>query len=89
MKDIFGAMKQRKVDLPNWDDFEKPYSQDILNIFSEYNERLRMEEFKKAPGKADDSFHSILYCLLGSMLVHPRPDIITPMKETGRPQHHG
>ena len=42
-----------------------------------------MDEYKHAPGKADDSFHSVLYCLLASMIQNPRPDIITPMKEDG------
>jgi hypothetical protein len=40
-----------------------------LNIFSEYNERLRMTEYKKAPGKTDDAFHSIVYLMLASMPI--------------------
>jgi hypothetical protein len=81
MSDIFAAFKDRKVDFPCWNDFIEPHASDILNIFSEYNERQRMIEYKKAPGKTDDAFHSILYCMLGSMIVRPRPDIITPMKQ--------
>ena len=82
MSDIFAAFKDRKVDFPNWNDFIEPYASDILNIFSEYNERQRMIEYKKAPGKTDDAFHSILYCFLASMIVRPRADIITPTKQT-------
>jgi hypothetical protein len=89
MNDLFTAFKRRLIDLPNWGDMVEPHGQDILNIFSEYNERLRMTEFKKAPGKTDDAFHSILYCLLASMIQNPRPDILTPMKDEGVPQHHG
>jgi len=89
MSDIFNAMKRKMVDLPCWEDFFDPYGQDILNVFSEYNQRLRMTEYKHAPGKTDDAFHSILYCMLASMIENPRPDIIRPTKETGIPQFVG
>jgi hypothetical protein len=88
MSDIFRALKRRIIDLPKWDDFIEPYGQDILNIFSEYNERLRMTEYKHAPGKPDDTFHSILYCMMASMIQHPRPDILTPTQESGVPVNH-
>ena len=89
MSDLFNAMKAKKLDLPCWDDFQDPYGQDILNIFTEYNERLRMNEYKRPPGKTDDGFHSILYCLLASMIENPRPDIITPLQESGVPENYG
>jgi len=89
MSDLFTAFKKKLVDLPNWEEFFDPYGQDILNIFSEYNNRLRMEEFKHAHGKTDDAFHSILYCLLASMIQQPRPDIIRPMRESGVPVYQG
>lgn len=85
MTDVFSAIKDRKIDFPSWEDFEAPYASDILNIFTEYNQRTRMIEYKKAPGKTDDTFHAVLYCLLASMIVRPRPDIITPSKQTGLP----
>jgi hypothetical protein len=31
--------------------------------------------------KPDDSFHSVLYCMLASMVVKPRPDILAPTRE--------
>ena len=89
MSDLFNALKRRMIDLPNWDDFCDPYGQDILNIFVEYNDRLRINEYKHSPGKTDDSFHSILYCLLASMIQHPRPDIIQQPKDTGVPAFIG
>jgi len=89
MSDLFTAFKKKLIDLPNWGEFFDPYGQDILNIFSEYNNRLRMEEFKHAHGKTDDAFHSILYCLLASMIQHPRPDIVRPLRESGIPVSHG
>jgi len=83
MSDVFNALKRKLISLPNWEEFREPHGSDILNIFSEYNDRLRMDEYKHAPGKPDDSFHSILYCLMASMLQNPRPDILTPMRDDG------
>ena len=80
---LFEALKKKQVALPNWDEFNDPYGQDLLNIFSEYNNQLRQIEYKKAPGKTDDTFHSILYCILASMIARPRPDLMSPGKETG------
>jgi intein/homing endonuclease len=81
MSDIFNTVKYRKIRLPKWEEFRTPYAADILNIFSEYNEQIRMTQYKNSPGKADDTFHSILYCFLASMVVVPRPDIIIPVRE--------
>jgi len=89
MNAIFTAMKDRKIDLPCWDDFHEPFGSDILSIFTEYNEQLRMDQFKKSPGKTDDAFHSILLCVLASMIEHERPDILIPGKETGISIKHG
>ncbi len=79
MSDIFNAIKYKKIALPNWEDFSSPYADDMLNIFSEYNDQLNMIQYKLSPGKSDDTFHAILYCFLVSMLAKPRPDIIIPL----------
>jgi len=82
MADVFAAIKRGGVlQFPCWEDFEDPFSRDMLNIFSEYNERRNANQFMKAPGTTDDTFHSIIYCLLASMPEYPRPDIITPSQE--------
>lgn len=82
MADFFNAIKKgRQIELPAWNEFEKPYAEDMLNIFSEYNEVLRTLQFKHAQDRPDDSFHSLVYLWLVSMLEHPRPDIISPDKE--------
>jgi intein/homing endonuclease len=79
MSDIFNAIKRRDVfRFPNWQQFKHPFGSDFLNIFSEYNEQRRMNEYKKSPGSTDDSFHSTVLCFLVSMLDHPRPDVIAP-----------
>jgi hypothetical protein len=86
MSDMFGAIKRKLIDLPNWDDFRDPYGKDCLNIFSEFNDRLRIIEYKKKPGTTDDAFHSMLYCFFVSMLQHPRPDITARQKDSGLPR---
>lgn len=81
MSDIFAAIKRNQFEFPRWEEFREPYAQDMLNIFSEYNETLRMIQYNHRPDRPDDSFHSIVYCFLGSMIVRPRPDIIAPRRE--------
>jgi hypothetical protein len=63
---------------PNWAEFEHPFADDMVNIFKEYNESRRCDVLNKVPGTADDSLHAGLYCLLASMIRHPRPDILSP-----------
>lgn len=82
MSDMFSAMKRGNVfELPRWEEFSTPYGQDILNIFTEYNSKLRLIVYQHRPDRPDDTFHSITFGFLGSMVVRPRPDIITPRKE--------
>lgn len=84
MSDIFNAVKRKVFELPRWEEFGEdpaPYAQDMLNIFSEYNQSLRMLQYTHSPGKPDDTFHSILYCFLASMIRFPRPDVIAPTRE--------
>lgn len=57
----------------NWGEFET-YSKDILGIYSEYNESLRMLQYGHSPETPDDVFHSISYMALVSMREHPRDD---------------
>lgn len=79
MSDVFNAIKRRDVfRFPNWDEFQNPFAADMLNIFSEYNDKTRQNVYKKAPNCTDDSFHSALLCFLVSMIRHPRPDVIAP-----------
>lgn len=87
MSDIFNAIKRRDVfRFPNWDQFRTPFGTDMLSIFSEYNEQIRQNVYKKSPNNTDDAFHAILLCFLASMIRHPRPDVIAPNASYGRPQ---
>jgi hypothetical protein len=79
MSDFFSAIRNQKVRFPKWSQWEDPYAQDMLNIFAEYNARLHMTQYKLTRGKSDDTFHSMLYCFLASMIMRPRPDILIPM----------
>lgn len=81
MSAIFDAIKKRKAEFPPWEEFSKPYAQDFTNIYSEYNEKLRLVMYDHKPGNPDDTFHSFLLAWLVSMLIIPRPDIITPDTE--------
>ena len=87
MSDIFNAIKRgNQCQFPRWVEFEEPCAQDMLNIFSEYNEALRMIQYKHSIDKPDDCFHSFLYAWLVSMIIFKRPDIIAPRREEkGRP----
>jgi hypothetical protein len=81
MSDMFNAIKRKQFELPRWEEFREPYGTDFLNIYSEYNESLRMLMYSHKLDKPDDSFHSMLYCFLASMIRKPRPDIIAPTRE--------
>lgn len=83
MSDIFTAIKRRDIfRFPRWEQFEEPFAEDFLSIFSEFNEQLRQIQYKKNPDSTDDSFHSILLCFLASMLKNPRPDVLNPTQKT-------
>lgn len=81
MGNLFNMLKRAKrtgkkvIHLPRWEFFERPYGSDILSIYSEYNEGLRMIKYDHPLDRPDDSFHSILYCLLASTVEFPRKDI--------------
>ena len=81
MSDIFNAIKSQKIMLPAWEDFQTPFADDVLSIFSDYSEARRMTRFDKPRGATDDTFHSMVFCFLASMFDHRRPDIMSSLKE--------
>ena len=82
MSDIFNAIKRGNLcEFPRYEEFADPYAQDFLNIFAEYNEQLKMIQYKHGRDRPDDTMHSFLYCWLVSMLIIPRRDIILPRQE--------
>ena len=81
MSDIFNAIKRNQCEFPRQEEFTDPYAMDMTNIYSEYNETLRSIQYKHSQDKPDDSFHSLVYCWLVSMMIIPRRDIIAPTLE--------
>ncbi len=82
MADLFSAIKTMKVRLPAWAVFKNPYSEDLLCIHAEYSDTLRMIKYDKPRSSPDDTFHSMLYTLIVSLIDHKRPDIVAPMQDT-------
>jgi hypothetical protein len=81
MSDVFNAIKRRNVfGFPAWSDFQQPFAADMLNIFSEYSEERRTNEYKKSKGVPDDTFHALLFCFVVSTIRTPRPDVIVPQQ---------
>lgn len=86
MGDFFNAIKRKKCEFPKWEDWSDPFAQDMLNIFGEFHETLRITQYKHKLDKPDDTFHAFMYAWLVSMLEHPRPDILVPTQEVdGQP----
>jgi hypothetical protein len=81
MSDIIEAIKRGKIRLPSYASYAKPYAEDLLALNAEYSNTLRMIQYGKASNATDDTFHSILYALLASYRVHPRPDIVSPIQD--------
>lgn len=82
MADVFNAIKKLKIRFPSWESYKQPFADDCLSIVAEYSDTLRMIKYDTPRGVTDDTFHSVLYCLLASMLDRARPDIIAPIQET-------
>lgn len=81
MSDVFNAIRRRNVfGFPRWEDWDKPFAADMLNIFSEYSEERRVNEYRKSKGVTDDTFHAIVVAFLVSAIQHPRPDVLIPQK---------
>jgi hypothetical protein len=82
MSDVFNAIKRgsKVIRFPKWSQWKNIFAEDMLNVFSEYSENMRMLQYKVSPGKSDDTMHSIVYCLLASMIMRPRPDILIPVR---------
>jgi hypothetical protein len=83
MADIFNAIKSVKIRFPSWRVYEKPFANDCLAIRSEYSDTMKMIKYDKPRGTTDDTFHSILYCMLASFYKFRRPDILAPLEDKG------
>lgn len=68
--------RKNEIRFPKWEDWEFPFAGDCLAVFKEYDRHSTKTTINKTPGTSDDTLHSMLYCLLASMIEHPRPDIL-------------
>lgn len=81
MADVINAIKDgTKIRLPSYDTFKEPYADDLLALRAEYSNTLKMIQYTKAKNIPDDTFHSIVFCLLAALRENPRPDIMAPIK---------
>jgi hypothetical protein len=69
---------------PRWELWEHTAAPDILSLLLERSEKTGSSTIIRTPGQPDDIAHSLLYAFLASMVVYPRPDILTPDKEPSR-----
>jgi len=81
MSNMFNVLKKakatgiRSITLPCWEWFERPFGVDVLSIFTEYNDRTGLLKYDHPLDRPDDSFHSLLYCMMASVLHRPRRDL--------------
>lgn len=82
MADIINAIKSgKKIRLPSYDTYKTPHVDDYLALRAEYSNTLRMIQYTKARNIPDDTFHSLVFCMLAAMRENPRPDIMAPIKD--------
>lgn len=81
MSDIIYGIKTKKIRLPRFSSYEKPFADDFLSIRAEYSNTLRMTQYTKPNNATDDTFHSVLFLVLASFRMYPRPDIIAPVMD--------
>lgn len=79
MADMINMIKRKNIRFPRWEDMREPFAKDFCNITAELSETQQMIIYSHRPDRPDDSFHSVLYCLLASTLVIQRPDVFSPL----------
>jgi len=82
MRDIIDAVNVGKIRFPHADDMQKDqFFGEFTSLFLDRETSQRGLErvvYHKEHGRTDDGFHSLLYGVLASILLHPRPDILVP-----------
>jgi len=76
--DLIETIKKGEFRFPRWPEWREPFANDMVSMYSEFNESRNCVVLNKVPGATDDTLHSLLYCFLASMVVRPRPDILKP-----------
>lgn len=82
MSDIIYAIQTgRKIRFPSFASYERPFADDFLALRAEYSNQLRMTQYTKPSNATDDTFHSVLFMMMASFRIKPRPDIMAPLKD--------
>ena len=79
MMAFVNAILAGHLKFPKWEEVEHPFMGDLMSLFREYDSKQIKVNVQRTAGSSDDTAHSALYCLLASMITHPRPDILTPI----------
>ena len=67
--EIFELIKKKQILFPKWQDFEV-FAQDLLNVYTEYNEYSRTIKYDHRPDQPDDYLHSLIYCREAANIYH-------------------
>lgn len=85
LTNMFLAIKKGNLTFPSWD-LIQPFGEEILNIFTKYNETRRLIVYDHRPDKPDDFAHSVNFAYMAFNFALGR---ITPAVQQyqGRPGH--
>lgn len=68
MSRVFSMIKQGRIILPNWKQYQTPFGRDILNIFADRSPKRNQMVYKHS--STDDCFHSLSYLILAIMYYY-------------------
>lgn len=60
MTEIFNKIKNKDIVFPCWDDMQD-FLMDLLNVFSDFNEALKVSFFNRLANKPDDYMHGLCF----------------------------
>lgn len=66
----------------NWEQFEQPFAEHILNIFSDFSHKRRQIVYNHQVGNPDDFFQTFVYAFAVSQFIRKRPDLHVPGVKT-------
>jgi hypothetical protein len=68
MTEMFLRVKQKDTIFPNWIEMET-FLLDLLNIFADYNEILKVIFYNRPANKPDDYMHALCFCHLAATIA--------------------
>lgn len=67
--EVLTAIKRKKIVFPSWSQW-KPFGQDILNIFVDYQEGRNEIRYDHHPDNPDDALHALLYLMVAAEMFY-------------------